>query len=116
MIVREPRMLSGDWMLIGRQEITTHGGRIELLAIAPDGSLVLIELKRDKTPRETVTQALHHASWVAGLTETPPAVQLSLLTLYSPAAATHAPLFPPRFSSTWIPPITMPRSAALHMS
>jgi hypothetical protein len=68
MIVREPRILSAEWMLIGQQEITTHGGRIDLLAIAPDGSLVLIELKRDRTPREIVAQALDYASWVADLT------------------------------------------------
>lgn len=68
MIVREPRILSSEWMLIGRQEITSHGGRIDLLAIAPDGALVLIELKRDRTPREIVAQALDYASWVAGLT------------------------------------------------
>lgn len=67
MIVREPRILSSEWMLIGRQEITSHGGRIDLLAIAPDGALVLIELKRDRTPREIVAQALDYASWVAGL-------------------------------------------------
>jgi hypothetical protein len=68
MIEREPRILSGEWMLIGRQEITAHGGRIDLLAIAPDGALVLIELKRNKTPREIVAQALDYASWVADLT------------------------------------------------
>ena len=62
MIVRDPRILSSEWMLIGRQEITSHGGRIDLLAIAPDGSLVLIELKRDRTPREIVAQALDYAS------------------------------------------------------
>jgi len=67
MIVRDPRILSPEWMLIGRQEITTHGGRIDLLAIAPDGSLVLVELKRDRTPREIVAQALDYASWVADL-------------------------------------------------
>ena len=67
MIVRDPRILSSEWMLIGRQEITSHGGRIDLLAIAPDGSLVLIELKRDRTPREIIAQALDYASWVEQL-------------------------------------------------
>lgn len=67
MIVRDPRILSSEWMLIGRQEITSYGGRIDLLAIAPDGSLVLIELKRDRTPREIIAQALDYASWVEHL-------------------------------------------------
>lgn len=67
MIVSEPRMLSDEWMLIGRQEDTGFGGRIDLLAIAPDGSLVLIELKRDRTPREVVAQALDYAYWVEKL-------------------------------------------------
>ena len=68
MIVRDPRILSSEWLLIGRQEVTSHGGRIDLLAIAPDGSLVLIELKRDRTPREIIAQALDYASWVEQLT------------------------------------------------
>lgn len=67
MIVRDLRILSSEWMLIGRQVPTRFGGRIDLLAIAPDGSLVLIELKRDRTPREIVAQALDYASWVQGL-------------------------------------------------
>lgn len=67
MIVAAPSILSDEWMLIGRQEDTGHGGRIDLLAIAPDGSLVLIELKRDKTPREVVAQALDYAAWVEEL-------------------------------------------------
>ena len=68
MIVATPEILSGNWMLIGRQEQTGLGGRIDLLAIAPDGSLVLIELKRNRTPREIVAQALDYASWVQKLT------------------------------------------------
>ena len=68
MIVRDPEILSSEWMLIGRQEITSHGGRIDLLAIAPDGALVLVELKRERTPREIVAQALDYASWVEQLT------------------------------------------------
>ncbi len=68
MIVAAPEILSGEWMLIGRQEQTGLGGRIDLLAIAPDASLVLIELKRNKTPREIVAQAIDYASWVEQLT------------------------------------------------
>ena len=68
MIVACPSILSSEWMLIGRQERTGFGGIIDLLAIAPDGSLMLIELKRDKTPREIVAQSLDYASWVEDLT------------------------------------------------
>lgn len=67
MIVSAPALLSEDWMLIGRQESTGQGGRIDLLALAPDASLVLIEIKRDRTPREVVAQALDYASWVEQL-------------------------------------------------
>lgn len=67
MIVLDPSILSSEWMLIGRQDQTRFGGRIDLLAIAPDGSLVLIELKRDRTPREIIAQALDYASWVEHL-------------------------------------------------
>lgn len=67
MIVKAPRLLSDEWMLIGRQEDTAYSGRIDLLAIAPDGSLVLIELKRDRTPRDVVAQALDYAHWVEKL-------------------------------------------------
>ena len=67
MIVAQPLLLSDTWMLIGRQERTGQGGIIDLLAIAPDGSLVLIELKRDRTPRDVVAQALDYASWMEEL-------------------------------------------------
>jgi hypothetical protein len=67
MIVARPAILSDDWMLIGRQEITELGGRIDLLALAPDASVVLIELKRNQTPREVVAQAIDYASWVERL-------------------------------------------------
>ncbi|MHB9034024.1 MAG: endonuclease NucS domain-containing protein [Anaerolineae bacterium] len=67
MIVAEPSLLSEDWMLIGRQEDTGYGGRLDLLAIEPDGSLVLIELKRGKTPRDVVAQSLDYANWVERL-------------------------------------------------
>ncbi len=67
MIVAAPSLLSDEWMLIGRQEDTGFGGRIDLLGIAPDGALVLIEIKRGRTPREVVAQALDYAAWVQTL-------------------------------------------------
>ncbi len=67
MIVASPGVLSDELMLVGRQEVTGFGGRIDLLALAPDGSLVLIELKRERTPREVVAQALDYAGWVERL-------------------------------------------------
>jgi RecB family endonuclease NucS len=68
MIVAQPAILSNEWLLIGQQESTGFGGRIDLLAIAPDASLILVELKRDRTPREVVAQALDYAAWVENLT------------------------------------------------
>jgi hypothetical protein len=68
MIIQEPRMLSEDWLLIGRQIPTFNNKRpLDLLAIAPDGSLILIELKRDRTSREVVAQSLDYAAWVEKL-------------------------------------------------
>lgn len=67
MIVAAPDILSPEWMIIGRQEDTGHGGRIDLLALAPDGALILIELKRARTPREVVAQALDYATWAESL-------------------------------------------------
>lgn len=67
MIVAKPEIVSDEWMVIGRQEETGFGGRIDLLAIAPDSSLILIELKRGRTPREVVAQALDYATWVEAL-------------------------------------------------
>ena len=67
MIVAAPEILSPEWMVIGRQEDTSHGGRIDLLALAPDGALILIELKRGRTPREVVAQALDYATWAESL-------------------------------------------------
>ena len=67
MIVSAPGLLSDEWMLIGKEVKTSSNKFIDLLAIAPDGSLVVIELKRDLTPREVVAQALDYASWVANL-------------------------------------------------
>jgi hypothetical protein len=67
MIIAAPEFISSQWMIIGRQVDTRQGGRIDLLAIAPDSGLVLIELKKDRTPRDVVAQAVDYASWVERL-------------------------------------------------
>ena len=50
MIVASPEILSDHWMIIGRQEDTGFGGRIDLLAIAPDGALILIDPRQHARP------------------------------------------------------------------
>jgi hypothetical protein len=56
-----------DLFQIGRQVITDFGKRIDLLAIDGGGDLYVIELKRDRTPREVVAQALEYGFWAQGL-------------------------------------------------
>ena len=57
-----------DLMVIGREVATAYGGRIDgridILAMDAFGDLVVIELKRDKTSREVVAQALDYGYWV----------------------------------------------------
>src|ERR1700749_3462743 len=57
----------GDLFQIGRQVITEFGKRIDLLAMDQQGDLYVIELKKDKTPREVVAQALEYGFWVQSL-------------------------------------------------
>jgi hypothetical protein len=66
-IVEKPEMLDPDWMLIGRQVQTDFKGIIDLLALQPDGTPVVIELKRDRTPRDVLGQTLDYASWLEQL-------------------------------------------------
>ncbi|MGO9684091.1 MAG: hypothetical protein ACLPTZ_16170 [Beijerinckiaceae bacterium] len=66
-VAAQPDLLGLDVLVIGRQVQTDFGGRIDLLGLDVDGNLVLIELKRDRTPREIVAQVLDYASWVAAL-------------------------------------------------
>lgn len=56
-----------DLLIIGRQVVTFYGGRIDLLGIDYEGNLVILELKKDKTPRDVVAQALDYASWIKDL-------------------------------------------------
>jgi hypothetical protein len=54
-------------LVIGRQVPTKYGKFVDLLALGPQGDLYVIELKRDRTPREVVAQALDYGSWARTL-------------------------------------------------
>lgn len=68
-IERDPSILGLDvLMVIGRQVITSFGTRIDLLAIDSEATLYIIEVKKARTPRDVVAQALDYGYWVAKLT------------------------------------------------
>ena len=66
-LVQDPSLLGTRLLVIGRQVRTPHGKYVDLLAIDADGNLHVLELKRDKTPRDVVAQVLDYGSWVTTL-------------------------------------------------
>ena len=75
-VANDPGLLGLDAIVIGRQVVTDQGKYIDLLALDRSGGLIIIELKKDKTPRDIVAQVLDYASWVRTLT-TPQIYQLA---------------------------------------
>lgn len=67
-VAADPSILGLDLMVVGRQVPTSFGGRIDLLGLDANGGLTVIELKRDRTPRDVIAQLLDYASWVSELT------------------------------------------------
>ena len=60
-------ILSPNLLAIGRQVPVDFGGSIDILCLDDKGDIVIVELKRDKTPREITAQILDYASWVNDL-------------------------------------------------
>ena len=60
-IISNPEILGEDITVIGRQ-INTSSGPLDLLGIDRNGNMVIIELKRDKLPREVLAQAIDYAA------------------------------------------------------
>jgi hypothetical protein len=56
-----PAILGSDIVIIGRQTMS-KSGPIDLLGIDKIGNVVIVEIKRDKLPREALTQAIDYAS------------------------------------------------------
>ena len=57
----------GKLLIIGRQIDTNIGSTIDLFALDRVGDVVVVELKRDRTPRDTLAQALEYASFAEQL-------------------------------------------------
>jgi len=66
-LARDISVLDPTLLVIGREVETDFGGFIDVLCVDAAGDLVIVELKRDKTPREVTAQALDYASWVVNL-------------------------------------------------
>jgi Endonuclease NucS len=66
-IAQHPQLLGLDLLIIGREVVAPDRGRVDLLGIDEDGNLAILELKRDRTPREVIAQTLDYASWIVTL-------------------------------------------------
>ena len=51
-------LLNPSWLVIGRQITMPSGKRLDLLCIDQDGDLIVVELKKELTPREVTAQAI----------------------------------------------------------
>lgn len=66
-LIEDISILSNSLAVIGSQVITAYNKKIDILAVNSIGEIIIIELKRDKTYREIVAQALDYATWVKDL-------------------------------------------------
>ena len=57
-LAEDPTILGEPLLVIGREVPTPYGTRIDILAMDVEGNLHVLELKRDRTPREVVAQIL----------------------------------------------------------
>ncbi len=64
-IKSNPQILGDDIVVIGEQ-VQTSSGPLDFLGIDNHGNTIIVELKRDKLPREALAQAIDYASDIAG--------------------------------------------------
>ena len=65
-LCRDVALLSDNLLVIGRQ-LSMGSGTLDLLAVDDEANLVVVELKRDRTPRDVVAQTLDYASCIQDL-------------------------------------------------
>ncbi len=67
LLAADPALLGERLLIFGRQVPTKQGKYIDLLGMDSEGAVHVLELKRDKTPRDVVAQTLDYAQWVSTL-------------------------------------------------
>jgi len=63
-IKSKPEILGQDILIIG-EKVSINGGEIDFVGVDKAGNVVIIELKRDRLPREVLAQAIDYASAAA---------------------------------------------------
>ena len=63
--IKSNTVILGEDILIIGEQVPTRGGFIDFLGLDQSGNLIVIELKRDKLPREALAQAMDYASDIA---------------------------------------------------
>lgn len=66
-IVSDSTIVADNLLVFGRQVETDHGGIIDLLCLDDEGDVVIVELKRGRTPRDVTAQTIDYASWVRNI-------------------------------------------------
>jgi len=64
--IRSNSQILGDDIVIIGEQVQTSSGPLDFLGIDNSGNTVIVELKRDKLPREALVQAIDYASDIAG--------------------------------------------------
>jgi len=64
-IEKNIELLDSGWLVIGRQVKTDNGKFLDLLCMDQNENLIVVELKKNKTPREVTAQVIEYASYMA---------------------------------------------------
>jgi hypothetical protein len=103
---RDITIANPGWMVVGREVDTGFDSRLDILAIDIVGNLIVIELKRDETPRAVVAQVLEYGAWVVKLrAEDIPAIYRKYVERHHPerAAESFDAAFCQRFGMREVP-------------
>lgn len=68
LILDNIEILNKGWLVLSNQVKTDAGKYIDVLCIDHDGDLVVVELKKDLTPREVTAQVIDYAASVSKMT------------------------------------------------